>query len=101
MPALTLIRKFTVIMAVMIMPFIALAAPQGGGNHPAPDLSGLSKTLGVSKSMLETCMPKPEAGQRPARPNSKTIAGCLNDGGASVASADVDAALKEFGPKRR
>ncbi len=100
MNLLTLSRKFTVVIALMSMPLIALATPEGGGRPPAPDMSGMSKELGVSEGALKTCMPKPERGQRPERPNPDTITACLVEGGASVTTDKVGDALKEFGPKR-
>lgn len=73
---------------------------QGQGRPPAPDLAGLAQDLGVSEQALMTCLPRPERGQRPTRPDASALASCLSQSNAALTAAKVDAALAANAPSR-
>ncbi|UYV37920.1 hypothetical protein N4R57_02080 [Rhodobacteraceae bacterium D3-12] len=76
-------------------------AQQQGARPPAPDLSAIAGSLGVSESAIKSCMPQRTPGQRPARPDAGKIASCLKSDNPDVTKAKVDSVLKEHAPKRR
>lgn len=89
-------RMLGTVVVLAVLPMAVLAQSSDRGQPPKPDLTGMAKALGVEEAALDHCLPKPERGQRPERPDAKSLAACLK-----VDTAKVDTVLGQFGPKPR
>jgi hypothetical protein len=100
---MTMTHSMRALTAVTLIAFslpMAAAAQSQGGKPPEPNFSGIAKALNVSEAQVKTCMPAPQKGQRPEKPNMKTLTSCFKASNASLTEQLVGDALKEFGPKR-
>lgn len=88
------------VIALSLLTTVPLVVSAQNGRPPAPDLAPMAKALNVSEDVLQSCMPRPAKGERPAKPDAGKLASCLKADNAYVTEAGVDAALKKYAPKR-
>lgn len=72
---------------------VPLAAAAQNGPPPGVPMSEMAAKMGVTEAALENCMPRPEPGARPERPDPAAIASCLK-----VDAETVAAVLKAGAP---
>ncbi|MBU2992056.1 hypothetical protein Q4555_16115 [Octadecabacter sp. 1_MG-2023] len=106
------ILTFALAAGIIAAPFMATAQNQDRPQR-GPDIAAMATDLGVTEAALETCMPRPERGERPepgsqsstqqerpAGPDAAAIASCLQEAGAGLTQAQVDAVLESHAPER-
>ncbi|MBY8978315.1 hypothetical protein KHP62_21090 [Rhodobacteraceae bacterium NNCM2] len=99
----TLTISKSVLIACGLAVAVSACAPQKRPQQrrQGPDFAQMAATLGVPESDLMTCLgPRPEPGQRPARPDSDAVTACLVDAGYDVTVDDTEAALSAGAPRR-
>lgn len=65
---------------------LPMAATAQNGPPSAPPMTEMAAQMGVPEAALETCMPRPERGARPERPDPAAIASCLQVDAQTVAA---------------
>ncbi|MBT0956396.1 hypothetical protein IV417_03275 [Alphaproteobacteria bacterium KMM 3653] len=92
----TLRAPLMIAAALTLLPLSALA--QQGGRPPAPDFGPMAKALNVSESQIENCLPRPERGKEPTRPDAASVLDCLKASNADLTREQVAGALQDFAP---
>lgn len=98
---MTLIKRpfaaLAFVLTVVTVP-VASFAQSDGGQRPGPDLSAMARDLRVNEGLMQSCMPRPEQGARPARPDVNVITACLRAENGSLSPERVGEALEKHSP---
>lgn len=88
-------HPFAVAALVLSIPFAAAAQQQ----PPAPDFGPMAQSLGVSETLIQSCLPRPERGARPERPNVNAVTVCLQGENPSLTIDQVGQVLQANQPQ--
>lgn len=73
-------------------------AQSDGGQRRGPDLGAMAQALGVSEGLMQSCIPRPEQGAQPARPDVNAITACLRAENRSLSPERVGEVLEKHSP---